>query len=197
MKRQSFHAMQVVKREEKETKLVQFVLGEIASGRVALKGHWKVVSLSMDSPVIAALRRVISDLGGAPALQVNVVLTRLGKHELACDFEGMEQLAIRTTQSSRLLDAHEQLVLGAASSWTGDCMRRDPRERDAFETFGSNDAELAQWAFKSFERLWVAAQPLNVESKRSDGQDRNADVDALVAGDGSNNSPLVAATSRH
>ena len=82
MKRQSFHAMQVVKREEKETKLVQFVLGEIASGRVALKGHWKVVSLSVDSPVIAALRRVIGDLGGAPALQVNVVLTRLGKHEL-------------------------------------------------------------------------------------------------------------------
>lgn len=197
MKRQSFHAMQVVKREEKETRLVQFVLGEIASGRVALTGHWSVVALSMDSPVIAGLRRVISDLGGASALNVNVVLTRLGKHEPTYNLGAIGQLAIRATQNSRLLDAHEQLVLGPASSWTGDCMRRDPRERDAFETFGSNDTELAHWAFKSFSRLWVGAQPLNIGPKGSAGEVVNAGVDALVVGDGSNNSPLVAATSRH
>ena len=197
MKRQSFHAMQVVKREEKETRLVQFVLGEIASGRVALTGQWCVVALSMDSPVIAGLRRVVQDLGGATALQVNVVLTRLGKHDPADGFGEIDGLAIRTTQNSRILDAHEQLVLGPASSWTGDCMRRDPRERDAFETFGSNDTELAQWAIKSFERIWVGAQPLKGVIKHRTVADRDAGLDTLVAGDGATDSPLVAATSRH
>ncbi len=197
MNRQSFHAMQVVKREEKETRLTQFVLGEIAEGRVSLTGQWCVVALSMDSPVITALRRVVNDLGGASALRINVVLTRIGKHDGGDDFGVIDALAIRTAQNSRLLDAHEQLVLGSASSWTGDCMRRDPRERDAFETFGGDNVELAVWALKSFERLWRGARPLNGDGKRRLSANSKSGMDDLVAGEGAIPNALVAATSRH
>ncbi|MGI9475166.1 MAG: hypothetical protein ACR2PI_00540 [Hyphomicrobiaceae bacterium] len=197
MNRQSFHAMQVVKREEKETRMVQFVLGEIAEGRVSLSGNWCIVALSMDSPVIKALRCVVHELGSASELRINVVLTRPGKHVVSDCFASIDTLTVRTSQNSRLLDAHEQLVLGDASSWTGDCMRRDPRERDAFETFGSNSAELADWAMKSFERLWIGARPLKVGTRRSSGARDEAGIDDVVAGDGAKPTSIVAATSRH
>lgn len=197
MNRQSFHAMQVVKREEKETRMVQFILGEIAEGRVSLSGDWCIIALSMDSPVIKALRRVVHDLGSASDLRIQVVLTRPGKHVVNDCFASIDSLAIRTSQNSRLLDAHEQLVLGDASSWTGDCMRRDPRERDAFETFGNNNAELADWAMKSFERLWSGAQPLNIDVRRFTRTADEPGVDDVVAGDGAKSTTLVAATSRH
>ena len=35
--------------------------------------------------------------------------------------------------------AHEQLVVGT-HVWTGDCLRRDPNKRDAFEVYHSDDA---------------------------------------------------------
>ena len=76
-------------------------------------------------------------------------------------------------------------------------MRRDPRERDAFETFGSNNAELADWAMKSFERLWVGAQPLKVGTRRFSGARDEAGINDVVAGDGAKPTSIVAATSRH
>ncbi|MFY0612233.1 MAG: hypothetical protein JXQ99_11945 [Hyphomicrobiaceae bacterium] len=197
MNRQSFHAMQVVKREEKETKMVQFVLGEIAEGRVSLSGDWCITALSMDSPVIKALRRVLHDLGNASDLRINVVLTRPGKHVVSDCFASIDSLNVRTSQNSRLLDAHEQLVLGDTSSWTGDCMRRDPRERDAFETFGGNNAELADWSMKSFERLWRNSRPLKVLARRFAKPASEAAIDDVVAGDGAKSTMVVAATSRH
>ena len=191
----SSNSMQVVKREEKEVKLTQFVLSEIAAGRVSVDGHWSVIALSMNSPVIAALRRVVNDLG-ASSLRISVVLTGRGKHTITDGFENVEALSIRTGQSSHLLDAHEQLVLGDVSSWTGDCMRRDPMERDAFETFAANNVELAAWASKSFARLWSGAAPIKVSGHRDRASD-TTNIDCVVAGEGNKTTTLVAATSRH
>src|SRR6056297_1655096 len=136
--------MQVVKREEKETKLAQFILGEIAAGRVALGGEWLVMALSADSPVVAALRRVLGELGGASDLEVRAVLLQRPELRDAIDLGADQVVSLRFALRPSLLDAHEQLVLGPQSAWVGDCMRRDPRERDAYETFGSSDGELAR-----------------------------------------------------
>ena len=57
MHNKPLHQMQVVKREEKEALLFKFILEEIADGRVALNSDWRVVALSMQSPVIGAMRR--------------------------------------------------------------------------------------------------------------------------------------------
>lgn len=195
MLQQMSNSMQVVKREEKEVKLTQFVLSEIAAGRVSVDGQWSVIALSMKSPVISALRRVVNDLG-ASNLRINVILTGRGKHTIADGFETIEALSVRTGQSSHLLDAHEQLVLGDVSSWTGDCMRRDPMERDAFETFAANNTELAAWGRKSFARLWSGAEPIRVSRSR-DRVSETTDIDCVVADEGAKASPLVAATSRH
>lgn len=188
-------SMQVVKREEKEIKLTQFILSEIAVGRVAVDDQWRVIALSMKSPVISALGRVASELE-ANELSVSVILTGSAKLTDVDGFDSVGEFAVRAGQSSRLLDAHEQLVLGELSSWTGDCMRRDPMERDAFETFGADNRELASWASKSFARLWSSAKPISVCRRQERSRDV-AGVEDVVAGEGAKTTTLVAATSRH
>lgn len=198
MNGQTSQSVQVVKRDDKEMVLTQFVLSEIASGRVSLAGEWQVVALSMNSPVISALQRVINDLGSTSQLQVRVVLTARGKHSCDAGFGEIGELSIRTSQNSRLLDAHEQLVLGKQSSWTGDCMRRNPRERDAFETFGTGNSQLADWATRSFERLWSSAIPLDGPTSGASAQRGGAaNLDNVLAGEISKPNTLVSASSRH
>ena len=197
MNRQSPHSMQIVKREEKEAKLFQFVLGEIAAGRVSLDGEWIVTALSMESPVISALRRVVNELGEASLLQLRVILTRSVDSAHLDGFEDVSSIVVHTGQSSRLLDAHEQLVLGAVSSWTGDCMRRDPQERDAFELFGDDNRELADWAVKSFERIWAMTKPVKHTYRQTATNAGVADMDDVLASEGMNQQTIVAATSRH
>ena len=161
--------VQVVKRDEKETRLTQFILGEIASGRASTSGQWRVLALTMESPVLAALERVVRDLGGTSDLEIHVILMSADKRIANGRFNETKVVHYRIAGSTRMLDAHEQLVLGERSSWTGACMRRDPRERDAFETFGSDNAQLADWATKSFDRIWAGASPVRTAKLRSDG----------------------------
>src|SRR5262245_40584060 len=59
----------------------------------------------------------------------------------------------------RLIEAHEQLVLGACACWTGDTMRRDPATCDAYESFVGDAPELAA-ARINFEHLWSDGEPL-------------------------------------
>jgi hypothetical protein len=166
MNRQTSHSMQIVKREEKESRLVQFVLGEIASGRASVEGAWDVVALSMKSPVIAALERVLGELGCGETLHIRVLLAARMTHETGNHFAGVADFAARGAQTSRLLDAHEQLVMGPVSAWVGDCMRRDPCERDAFETFGDDNAQLASWGRRSFEYMWAGGKPVANGARR-------------------------------
>ena len=42
---------------------------------------------------------------------------------------------VRWARKPRLIEAHEQLVLGPETCWIGDSMRREPSKCDAYETF--------------------------------------------------------------
>lgn len=86
----------------------------------------------------------------------------------------------RLLADPRFLDAHEQLVLSSDCCWIGDCMRRDPMKRDAFEKFSEACVPTAQFAIASFERLWRVARPVGRDglsravpgwSKPTDGAD--------------------------
>ncbi len=197
MKCELLHSMQVVKREEKETKLMQFVLGEVAAGRAKLEGTWSIIALSMDSPVVAAVRRVLSDLSAGERLSLAIVLTGRMKHVPGDGFEGVGALCMRTASNPRLLDAHEQLVVGERSSWTGDCMRRDPRQRDAFERFENDNSEAADWAQRSFERLWQMAVPMPNSTQRVGTVQDRREIDGIVANDPVKEAVVIAATSRN
>lgn len=67
---------------------------------------------------------------------------------------------VRWARRPRLVEAHEQLVLGPTVCWIGDCMRRDPAKCDAFETYVEGCGEAAGCAAVSFERLWIVSEPV-------------------------------------
>ena len=61
---------------------------------------------------------------------------------------------VETTDPVETELTHEQLVLGPAASWVGDCMRRDPMKRDAYECYAADCSKTAGWARTSFDRFW-------------------------------------------
>jgi hypothetical protein len=60
--------------------------------------------------------------------------------------------------------AHEQLTIGPAHVWIGDCLRRDPTKCDAFEIYHPNKPEIAVFALASFGKLWARGRPLKLSS---------------------------------
>jgi len=177
--------------------LFRFILEEIADGRVAVDGEWSVVALSMQSPVIAAVRRVISEIGNVSELSLRVLLTGRDAVASRAGLTAVGSVEVRHAFDLRLLDAHEQLVLGQRSAWCGDCMRRNPSERDAFESFLRDDLILSAWAGKTFTRLWVNAQEIPVSGRGGQGVQEDAGADGFFASSESKPSTILAATSRH
>ena len=151
----------VSRHEEKEQNLREFLLRHITGPRSA-SGHacdLLIVARSLESPLIKAVTSIGEDIAAA-GLSVRVILAQL-------DCEPSPQVwasgvpfahEIRWAKRPRLIEAHEQLVIGPETCWIGDCMRRDPAKCDAYESFIEGCGEAAGCAAVSFERLWHASQ---------------------------------------
>ena len=118
-----------------------------------------------ERPAVArALAGLASELKSA-GINVHAVFARTGQPVRTEEATGFEHVAIlRHTPDARLLDAHEQLILGPSSVWVGDCMRRDPAKRDAYECYARDSVETAVWAKRSFDRVWTRANPVRAGS---------------------------------
>ena len=158
----------IVRHEDKEAKLRSFIrlVVEQAGARSdgdATKSVVLLVARSVESPVAKAVAALVRE-GSIPG-PVTAILA-LAPRESADGSADDSLLALigddgaRVVRDIRLFDAHEQLVLGASSSWIGDCMRRDPMKRDAYECFAADCAKTAGWARMSFNRLWDTCEPL-------------------------------------
>lgn len=120
-----------------------------------------VIALSVKSPVVMALKQALAEIEGLRVM-TRMVLTTLPENDPVEELGVLAPAELRWAKNPRLLDAHEQLVIGADASWTGDCMRRDPMKRDAFHSFNTDCPEATGWAHVSFERIWQASSPLAV-----------------------------------
>ncbi len=154
--------MDVVKREDKETKLKAFILNHFTSPS-AMRGEqpWCVIARSMESPVILALSALSADIKTA-GITVELLFTQAAPSVADSAIDPLIGLAreVRYTKDVRLLDAHEQLRLDSTTCWIGDCMRREPAKRDAYECYASGCTDTANWSAKAFERLWAFGQPI-------------------------------------
>jgi hypothetical protein len=151
---------------EKVAKLSAFIASDIdtrtARGLYAAGGCYLLIARSPESPVAVAVRDHADRLTEC-AIRIRAIF---GEVELG---QGAATVAAapfappsecRIARDPRLLAAHEQLVLCADRSWTGDSMRREPSKRDAYESFAPACAETATNAARSFEKIWRAAAPL-------------------------------------
>jgi hypothetical protein len=113
-----------------------------------------------DSPAARALSLVLHDMP-VPHVGIRVVLGEMHSD----DREAAQLLDLAAGQWRILGDrrfgtAHEQLVAGGAHVWIGDCLRRDPAKRDAFELYYRSEPKIRMLAVASFEKLWARAKPV-------------------------------------
>jgi hypothetical protein len=179
MRRKAFPRMDVVRREDKEARITAFIEAFIAGG-VAPNQSCLLVARSLRSPVA----RAVSALVKARRLGFNVeVIFSSFESELGERGTGATAWAhsVRLARNPKLLDAHELLVLGPATSWFGDCMRREPDKSDAWERFAADCEETARHARRSFERLWQASEPVAADARAGVRRAGSAAADSIRA----------------
>lgn len=149
--------MHVVRKEEKEARLSAFIDAQLGALSADGSHHLTVLARSADSPVLKALAGRASVIGARIA-DVRIIIVQPDVPASAEVALFMAGVTCRTGCDSRLLDAHEQLAIGDQIAWIGDCMRREPTKRDAYECYSSDCRETAAYAHRSFERVWGYAR---------------------------------------
>ena len=199
MRLNSSTKMNVVRKEEKVQRLREFILRDIvkrqAPGKVS--HSYQLVALSIDSPVAKALADLSLELTNA-GITVEAIFARVDAHpgcDATCGFDTVTNC--RRSTDPRLIDAHEQLVLGPSTVWIGDCMRRDPAKRDAYECYAENCGSQAAWARRSFDRMWSNSLPVtHIRALRFAGQKGGLPVPESGLAGAPEHGPVTAAT-RH
>lgn len=150
-------------REERESRIKDFIrdaLDETATGRADAIA---LLARSPESPAVAALLAMTDELAER---RIGAVVVLAGGSAASEDetwnlsFNAKFVHEIRLTSNPRLLDGHEQLIIGDTAVWYGDCMRRDPLKRDAFSAFCPNDRDIARAGRFAFANLWQRAQSI-------------------------------------
>jgi hypothetical protein len=173
---QQFRAS-VVRRGEKEMRLGAFMvqgLQDLAAGRQTAAAESLaepqgperailVIARSAQSPVLKSIATLAREIAAA-GCSVRAILAKSERGGLADAFIAVQAAGldceVRVARNPRLIEAHEQLVLGERACWTGDTMRRDPATCDAYETFVEDCPQTAASARLTFERLWQDGEPL-------------------------------------
>ncbi len=167
MNRRSSPFIDIVRMEDKEAKLKAFIQtvveqaaakGDVASGEAIL-----LIARSVESPVAKAVASLVREgVIANPIKPILAIVPRQEAEQAACDTFNtlVADHGGRVIRDARLFDAHEQIVLGQSASWVGDCMRRDPMKRDAYECFAADCTKTAGWARTSHERLWNHCEPM-------------------------------------
>jgi hypothetical protein len=161
----------VVKREDKMESLRSFIQAFWLTVPAVDNGSITLVARSAESPIARALIAIGGDIA-ARGITVRAILGQLEPEKSAIGWSiAGPQIPftrdLRWAKNPRLADAHEQLVLGPTTAWIGDCLRRDPSRRDAYEQYAANDAIVARTLQTSFERLWAVSEPLLIRTPKS------------------------------
>ncbi len=174
--------MQVVKCDDKKDKLIAFINEHferrVSAGDDGSPDELQVVALSVNSPVVGALQYFAASQK-IKGTRIKLIVADTSSEELLQQLAVFDTISVRWAQNIRLLDAHEQLVLSDSCCWTGDCMRREPAKRDAFECFADDCKETARWARISFDRLWSVSIPLMGTDDNAETE--STDADGVVA----------------
>jgi hypothetical protein len=156
-------AASIVRPDQKLAQMSEFVSAFLMRPRTP-GSEITLLARSASSPVAQALRG-LGDVIAAKGISVRAILTHTAPDATGFSWAGAAgdlpfARRVHLADDPRLLDAHEQLVLDARTSWIGDCLRRDPEKRDAYEMFAADCARTAATAARSFNLLWRATRPL-------------------------------------
>lgn len=159
--------MQVVKKEDKEGKIKELIKRDIEQRSQGKAGDSEPIYLllarSGESPVARAIAALAPELRAA-GIQLMAVLLTDDATMTAFGSLAPAGQGLRCIGDVRFMEAHELLVLGTSTVWIGDCMRRDPSRRDAYECHADDAEDIAACARSSFFRMWRVALPLRQDT---------------------------------
>ena len=164
----------VTRHEEKEQKLQEFIYQHLAGaqhgGDAGRATQLLIVARTLESPLVKAVAGLTHEIAAA-GLSARMILAQIDRDPTPDEWGRAVTFSheIRWAKHPRLVEAHEQLVLGPETCWIGDCMRRDPAKCDAYESYVEGCGEAAGCAAVSFERLWLASQPMVSHAARRVG----------------------------
>lgn len=147
-------------REEKEATLRTFIM-EAALCEQSGAQSWTLLARNLDSPVVRALAHVAQAQSFA-GINIRAVVLECdtASEDVAPMLGNLDGAELRIIKDQRFAAAHEQLVIGSQRAWIGDCMRRDPAKRDAFELFHADNMVAVRHAEVSFEKIWAFSKPV-------------------------------------
>lgn len=183
--------MMMMSRTDKEARLKDFI-GEAIASRGENPTSEICLTLFVrnpDSPAARALHAAWSE-----GLTENTGILILIGDTNADEPAAPSVLDIATAECRVLADpsfatAHEQLTVGPTHVWIGDCLRRDPAKRDAFELYHPNDPAISVFAIASFDKLWARGRVL----KPANAERLSAEIIASQSDD----SNVLPSTPRH
>jgi hypothetical protein len=152
--------LMTMSRTDKETRLKDFIVESLAvlTEGTEEPGTVMMIARNADSPAARALFAALLETASAADVRLIIADTRIENASPSLrDIAGIE---CRLLADPRFGASHEQLVVGRTHVWIGDCLRRDPNKRDAFELYHKADLVARKCATISFERLWARAKPL-------------------------------------
>ena len=191
--------MRVVKKEEKEARLKDLISGHIrARAENGAASTLHLVVRSHESPVVRALTALAGDLTAA-RIALEVVVSLPGADNLVTWPDELAAVShCRTVSDVRLLDAHEQLWLDAETVWIGDCMRREPTKRDAYECYGLGCRTTAASVLTAFNSFWSKAAVATRTGLAPVVKPVASEIEpAIVTVPGAEQSPAPTAMTRH
>ena len=126
-----------------------------------------MIARSVESPVVKAISAQAGEIAAA-GYCVRMIIAQADRQSLPRGWTLSDSVEVdcevRWAKKPRLIEAHEQLVLGPETCWIGDSMRREPAKCDAYENYVDACADTTAAAIVSFERLWAASEPLLARS---------------------------------
>lgn len=158
--------MSVTRRGEKEQRLGEFIGEYIAEARHAHRqpdSEILLIARSVESPVVKAIAAQSAAIVAA-GYTVRMIVAQTDADTMPRGWALSDTVEVdcevRWARKPRLIEAHEQLVLGPHTCWIGDTMRREPAKCDAYESYVDDCAKTTASAIVSFERLWQTSEPL-------------------------------------
>lgn len=174
--------LQLIRREEKTSRLCSFIQSNLLSAEAGLSHgapvEVVVVARTGQSPVIHALTSAVLASPGAN-IRVFTILTEASGDSGPDNIGALGTIRLATDRNLR--EAHEQIVIGTEATWIGDCMRRDPTKLDTFERFVDEAEEAIAWARIAFDRLWAAAHPIRIIPAADQDSPAKIDIGSLPA----------------
>lgn len=129
--------MHASQKEDREIRLKDLIAKNIALHRTnpiasEYPTVYRLIARSPDSPAARALAHFAEEAESL-GIEIEVLFSHSAGAAIRDETTRLSLSMCRYLSDRRLLDAHEQLVLGTDTTWIGDCLRREPGKRNTYE----------------------------------------------------------------